>query len=358
MGIKGFDKFFKSCYHDISINELKHNQIIIDAFHKLYSLSIGIRNSGKDKLNNKGDNINHLYALFKYTMKLIKNKIIPLYVFDNKNPDIKKKIIKDRVKHREKAQKKYDLLKNNNTDNLSKSKQYEMNKYFKRIYTLKEYQIKECQQLLYYMGIPFVLAFEEADSQCAALSYYSNMDNIISDDTDIIVFGGKCLLKNKGKNKNYFKKIKLMDILLFLTNEANIIRKKYNLTEIYVSHDNFIDFAILMGSEYICNIKGISNESLFNALSINEFNIPATINYIKNNYKYIYIPSDFINKWIETRTYYKNAKVYDPSTFQTSLNKPDVDNIIKLMCTDNNFNQKYIKSNINLLNNFYKKLNN
>jgi len=145
-------------------------------------------------------------------------------------------------------------------------------------------ELNECRELLDMMGIPYINAPEEADSQCAYLAKEGLVDAVYSDDMDILTFGSPIIIKNLISLKN--KPIEL---------NLNSILEKLNL-----SYDEFIDFCILLGCDYSNGISNINYniiyeyylrnrniESTLKNLKEDNFNVPLLLNYkeIKKYYK-------------------------------------------------------------------------
>jgi flap endonuclease-1 len=112
--------------------------------------------------------------------------IIPIYVFDGKPPEFKTKLINLR---REVKQKANDKL----TENITEEEKI---KYFKRSVSISKKQIDECIELLELMGIPYIIAPEEADSQCAELVKCGIADGVLTEDMDIMTFGADKIYRN------------------------------------------------------------------------------------------------------------------------------------------------------------------
>ncbi|OQE17656.1 hypothetical protein PENSTE_c020G03305 [Penicillium steckii] len=101
--------------------------------------------------------------------------------------------------------------------------------------------INECQQLLRLFGLPYVTAPMEAEAQCAKLVSLGLVDGIVTDDSDIFLFGGNRVYKNM------FNQSKFVEC--YLTSD---LEKEYAL-----HRQKLISFAHLLGSDYTEGIPGI-----------------------------------------------------------------------------------------------------
>ncbi|THC94447.1 hypothetical protein EYZ11_006084 [Aspergillus tanneri] len=101
--------------------------------------------------------------------------------------------------------------------------------------------ITECQQLLALFGLPYCTAPMEAEAQCAELVSLGLVDGIITDDSDIFLFGGTRIYKNM------FNQSKFVECFL-----ASDLEKEYAL-----HRKKLISFSHLLGSDYTEGIPGI-----------------------------------------------------------------------------------------------------
>ncbi|KAL4973903.1 hypothetical protein BDW66DRAFT_141169 [Aspergillus desertorum] len=101
--------------------------------------------------------------------------------------------------------------------------------------------ITECQQLLSLFGLPYITAPMEAEAQCAELVSLGLVDGIITDDSDIFLFGGTRVYKNMFNQSKYVE--------CYLTAD---LEKEYAL-----HRRKLISFAHLLGSDYTEGIPGI-----------------------------------------------------------------------------------------------------
>jgi len=101
--------------------------------------------------------------------------------------------------------------------------------------------ITECQQLLSLFGLPYITAPMEAEAQCAELVSLGLVDGIVTDDSDIFLFGGTKVYKNM------FNQAKFVECYLQGDLEA-----EYGL-----SRRRLIALAQLLGSDYTEGLPGI-----------------------------------------------------------------------------------------------------
>ena len=293
MGIDGLYKFINKNMPDIfryvSINEIRGKSCIIDGMQHIYSQLIYMRSREKEIITQCGKNISHIHGLINSLTYYLKNGIIPIFIFDGKSPDIKKKKIEERKKNlKENLNKLKDLnnKKNNineyilsninelstqidndndndndniiygtppndNIFNLEEEMQRmnnlteEYKKIYRKSIILKDYYIKDWIQILELLGIPVIKAEGEADPLCAyLLKNNKNIYGIISDDSDMLIFGAPILMR-KTINQHFIT-IKLDDLL----NNIELLLLNDYKRNIIFNHDNLIDFAILLGTDY------------------------------------------------------------------------------------------------------------
>jgi len=360
MGVRGLNKFITQICDKNNVDAIQHKKfdeyrdkiMVIDVSQKIYSYGISIRNSGDDKLSLDGKIINHLYAIIYYTKFLLKHSIKPLYIFDGKTPDVKNEVIIERKEKKESACKKCEEFIDTSSD--------EYIKHFKRSYSFSDEQMKECQQLLKALGIPYCEAPEEADSQCAAIvSSDTTTYGVISEDIDTLVFGAKIICKDFSGKHDSSTEINLEGILDVLFIEANNIRKEnYKQPLAHFNYYNFVDYVSMLNTDYFTGLKHLTPSLVFELFVINNCDVYNTIDYIKkNNSIYnIFIQDDFIQNWNNVKKYYTEAEVFNPVYIDKTFKRPNK-YLIRRILTNCNFNQSFIDDFIDLVNAFYIKQN-
>lgn len=111
--------------------------------------------------------------------------------------------------------------------------------------------IAECQQLLTLFGLPYITAPMEAEAQCAELVSLGLVDGIVTDDSDVFLFGGTKIYKNMFNQSKYVE--------CYLTSD---MEKEYAL-----HRRKLISFAHLLGSDYTEGIPGIGPVSALEILT-------------------------------------------------------------------------------------------
>ena len=322
MGIKNLLKFLNS-YPDLviekDINDFKGKKIAIDISILLYQVVISVRNSGADLTNKKGEITSHILGLFNKTYKLLMKGIIPVYIFDGKPPDIKRKVLDMRKNVRKKAEEKMALAET----------EEEKIKYFKRSVIITKKQLEECRELLDLMGVPYIDAPEEADSQCAWLAKNNFVDAVLTEDMDILTFGSPYIIRNLIS----FKK-KPVEISL------EKIKNKFEWTQ-----DEFIQFCILLGCDYCEHLVDSNCYQIYDNFQSNNKNIDLVLSKLKQTINYS-----------ETIDYFKNPNINQLDN-EFVIKVPDLINLNELLVNKYGLIKYKIQNKLNHLIIAYSKIN-
>lgn len=321
MGIKNLLKFlynYPNIVKQVDRSELNGKRIAIDISILLYQSVIAIRNTGHDITNKNGKIISHIVGLLNKTLILMENNIIPIFVFDGRPPNIKKNILNIRRELKNKALVQYDQAE-------SKIDQI---KYFKRCVSITKDHMNECRELLTFMGIPFIDAVQEADSELAYLCKNNLVHSVLTEDMDILTFGSPRIIKNILSFNKPLIEINLNDIL-------NTLK---------INQEEFIELCILFGCDYCSTStknQNISNHMIYELYKKNKFEIFDKLNININDYTvakkyFINCPNNNITESLEIRP-------------------PQIEQLVDLLV--NKYNLSYNKTilKMNKLNTFYNK---
>ena len=108
---------------------------------------------------------------------------------------------------------------------------------------------RDVQELLTLFGIPYIIAPQEAEAQCAYLNQHKLVDAVITDDSDVFLFGASHVYRNFFAEKKYCE-----------VYTADRIKRELGL-----DRDRFIQLALLLGSDYT---EGVGGVGIVNALEI------------------------------------------------------------------------------------------
>lgn len=325
MGIKNLLKFLSYEFPEIIIekspNDYYQKKIAIDISILIYQVVIAIRNSGSDLTNEKGEITSHILGLFNKTISFLEKGIIPIYVFDGKPPLLKQKILDARKYVRNKALQKL-LVAELESDKI---------KYFKRSVWISKEQLNQCRELLNLMGIPYIDAPEEADSQLSYLCKNNMVYAVLTEDMDILTFGSPKIIRNLLSSQKTPLEINLNDILIKLE----------------LNYEEFIELCILFGSDYCPVFTDIKSHDIYKIYKKHN-NINDTVIELK---KHGYNFSD--NNYIEAKKYFLNSSYNSINENNLKLVKPDINKLVDLLVKKYGLIKYKIINKLNRLDNYY-----
>ena len=231
------------------------------------------------------NNNDHLEGITRLLLRIIKNGILPVVIFDGRPPKEKNDVLVSRKEKRDYLVTKKEVIERfvmeregksdeevkedirvyqeqlNKSDNsvlededmtelLTKSKdelREELDKTMKRIIYVRAEHIESLKTLLTHMGLPYIVSKGEAESLMGHLCRDGILDGCISEDTDVLVNGGKIFLRNVVPDKNVVDEYCLEGILGSLE----------------MSYEEFMDMCILCGCDYTTKIGGMGPQTAY-----------------------------------------------------------------------------------------------
>ena len=352
MGIKNLrsliEKYANDAVTEVHLNTFKNKVVAIDTSIYMYKI--------KHSNNNK-----FIEGFIKQLIRLLRNQIIPLYIFDGKPPPEKslvlvgrktqKKVLKKKIIKVEdliiKARKEPDILKDIQKYNVKIIKNH---KVITEPCTIKDLE-EECQKLrkrdisvtwqdfetlkliFTKLGIPYITSNGEAEELCAKLCKQNIVHACMSADMDCLPFGACKFLRNFSMNKNYITQIDLSVLL----------------EKLEVTHDQFIDICILSGCDYCSKISGIGCVKAHKLIK-KYGDIETMIPNIKNK-----IPDDFTKGYEKARELFK-CDYENIETYNDSIILSEIDPVIIEVLIINNVSEKTIKTVENSFQKYYNKI--
>ncbi|KAF2347711.1 XPG-I domain, partial [Trinorchestia longiramus] len=117
----------------------------------------------------------HLRNLVFRTLSLLSVGVLPVFVVDGVPPELKQATMQARNAARG----------NSKTVSRRPPKRHQFNSV-----------LRECCELFQLLGVPWVQAAGEAEATCAALLYTGVVKAVITEDSDVLLYGGCCVLRN------------------------------------------------------------------------------------------------------------------------------------------------------------------
>ena len=126
------------------------------------------------------------------------------------------------------------------TENLIQTLKQSRNQQIRDFEGISTDMVKDIQELLKEFGIPYVVAATEAESQCAYLYQHNLVDGIVTDDSDVFLFGGSNVYRN----------------LFDQRKECECFRVE-NFMNLGLKREHLVQMAYLLGSDYTIGVKGL-----------------------------------------------------------------------------------------------------
>lgn len=328
MGIHGLSRVIADhapkAMRDNTINQYFGRKVAIDASMSIYQFLIAVRSEGNMLTNEAGETTSHLMGIFYRTIRMIKNGIKPIYVFDGAPPKLKSGELAKRLDRRSDAEQQAKDAKESGNITL-------LDKMNRRTVKATKQHTEDCKKLLAMMGIPVIQAPCEAEAQCAALVKLGHAFAAGSEDMDTLTFATPVLLRHLT-----FSEARKMPI--------SEIQLEAMLEGLQMSLAQFIDLCILLGCDYCDSIKGIGPTRAV-ALIRQHGNIETILENIDTE-RYP-IPAAWPFK--EARDLFLHPLVLpedDPQLSGIRWEQPDEAAIIQYMVAENGFNEKRIRAGI------------
>lgn len=285
---------------------------------------------------------NPITSIIMQAMKLMKNGIMPLYIFDGKPPKEKEnELIIRSEKKKEQSEKQEILTKLIKGENVELQEKYQY--YNERTKEEMEEELQnlnnsiihitqkvkdDVKMVLSLMGVPYLMANGEAEVLCAKLNKYGYTDGSLSEDWDVLSNGGTVFIRNFTNSSNYV-----------IEYDLNIL-----LREMDITYEQFVDICILCGCDYTGTIQGIGYINAYKFIKNrgNIENILANSKYHSEECDYKRVREMFLAK-IE----YDELKTIKE---KVELHQPSMDKLMEFIGdTMAEKNKKYVQKNLPIL---------
>ncbi|MEM1743124.1 MAG: flap endonuclease-1 [Nitrososphaerota archaeon] len=327
MGVKLTDIIPEEAVQKVSLEDLRSKAIALDAYNILYQFITIIRGpDGKPLMDRHGKITSHLNGLFFRTINFIKAGVKPIFVYDGKPPELKKRELEKRFEKRVEAAELYRKA-------LEEGLIEEARKYAQQATIVDEFVVESSKKLLRLMGLPVIQAPSEGEAQAAYLAKRGDAYASGSQDFDSLLFGSPRLVRNL----SIVGKRKLPGRKEYVEVEPEIIHLDKLLKTLNITIEQLIDVAILVGTDYCEGVKGIGPKkalklikehgSIERVLKILNVQLDVDPQIVKNIYLNPEVTSSYTIKWEE----------------------PDYDGILDMLCNEHDFSEERVKKALNEL---------
>lgn len=221
--------------HDaLPLDRLAGKKVAVDGCNLLFKYITKIRAKNQILTNSEGDPMSHIIGFFYFCINVIERKIRPIFVFDGYPPKEK----------RQKSPEKIDRL-------VKLWRMYNRNAVSKKILLkdplfLYDKFISDLQEFLRLMGLPVVRGLSEGEAQGTRLVSEGKAYGMISRDLDSLLFG--C--------PRTFREVHFKNDV-YPNGMCTTISLRAQLDRWRVTHQQLVDVALLIGTDYNEGIKGI-----------------------------------------------------------------------------------------------------
>jgi flap endonuclease-1 len=318
MGVDLGDLFKKE---QCTYSNFKDRIVVIDAYNVLHQFLSIIRSRDGTPLKDSDGNItSHLSGLLYRTANLIEAKIRPVYVFDGKPHPLKARVIEQRKQRRLQAEKAWKEALEKGEIETAKKKAQQTSRVTGEI-------VEQSKELLDTLGIPYVQAPSEGESQASYMVKKGDAYAVASQDFDCLLFGSPLLIRNltsSGRRKLPNKKA-------YVKVTPELIRLKPGLSSLNILHKQLIDMAILIGTDFNEGIKGYGPKKSLNLIK-KTGNVENALALIGGED----IPT--IEEIKEIREIFLKPKVTDE--YVLSWSKPDNEAVLQILCDRHQFTRE------------------
>lgn len=334
MGIQKLNRLFDNQVRhgisEISASELRGKVIAVDGPIAMHKCTLPLLSWYNCHLINAGGKITtHIKGMWLMTLNMLSHGIIPVFVFDGPPPVLKTMTIQRRKDERLKS--------------IGKIDKDDTVKLLKAQFKLGISDIDDTLKLLQLMGIPIIIAPEEAEATCANLNRKGIVDGVISDDGDTLVFGAPIMITHFSTDMK--KKITVRNL-------------QEILDDLKITMEQFIEICIVLGTDYNDGIEGVRVDTIIDMYKT-AGNMERLLETLDKDTRYT-IPADFKQKWREIKKYFmQDARVTNiDNRSAVYWAEPNFNGLRDYLIRELDFQEEATMRELNKLRNLYKNYKN
>ena len=311
----------------LSLSDLAHRKIAIDAFNTLYQfLSIIRQPDGTPLKDRQGRVTSHLSGLFYRNLNLLEQGIQPVYVFDGVPPQLKKDEIKRRRAIRKAAQEEWERA-------IEEGRMEDARKAAQASSRLSSDMIEEGKKVLDALGIPVIQAPSEGEALAAQMAREGLVWASASQDNDSLLYNCPRMIRNlsiSGRRR-------VSRSRTYKTIHPELINLDINLRLLGITREQLIDIAILVGTDYNEKVPGVGPKTALKLIlkhgSLEEVEKAKDM---KFEFPYEEIRTIFLES--------PKLKLDEPKS-----SDPQPDKVIEILCKEHDFSEDRIQRSLKKL---------
>lgn len=280
MGITGLLPMITPHIKKTPLSAFKNKRIGIDGHAWLYKCCTVVGLS----IYQKKDEKIYLKLLQKKIDPLLKNKIIPIFVFDGKPTKAKDSTSLKRLEKKQEAIEKLEKA-------IKRNDKKEMYNLARQCVSISKEMMDDVFEFLDKQNIEYVQSPYETDAELFYLQKINYIDGIITEDSDLIVYGCD-------------------NILYKYDNSSALLYKKGNLSNYLPKFfaERILEISVLSGCDYLKSIKGVGLKVAYTLLKQHE-NVENVVEFLKIKKE---VPENYLEEFKKAIMTFHHQVIYDP----------------------------------------------
>jgi flap endonuclease-1 len=213
--------------------------LAVDGYNAVYQFLATLRQrDGQLFSDPEGRVTSHLMGVFYRTTSLLREGVLPIWVFDGKPPELKTGTIRQRIVAKEKAEEQWQQALAAGDLETARKKAAQTSR-------LTRPMVEELRQLLNALGVPSIQAPSEGEAQAAVMAAKGAVWASASEDYDTLLFGSPRLVRGLAARSHGGT-----------TPEAQLIDRAEVLANLGIDDEELILLGIVIGTDFNEGVRG------------------------------------------------------------------------------------------------------
>mmetsp|Transcript_22954 Transcript_22954/g.56075 ORF Transcript_22954/g.56075 Transcript_22954/m.56075 type:complete len:585 (+) Transcript_22954:16-1770(+) len=307
MGIKGLLEAVRPAAKEAHLSAYSGLRMAVDMYCLLHR---GVYHCATDLMTGRPTTA-HIQSCVSRIEMLIAHGITPICVFDGGPLPMKKEVEEERKRARQAAREK-------GLEALRAGDPKLAHKFFAQAVDVSpEMAAQVIAQLRRINDVQCIVAPYEADAQLTFLALNGHCDVVMSEDSDLLAFGCRRVFFKLDSASKCGQEVCLDDL------RARSIPSSA-LSFQYFSDDDFLNFCVLCGCDYLPNIKGFGPQKVFKLFQKSNADVTRFVHACK--LQGAPVPEDYLECFEKARQTFMHQSVFDPGARKFSSVRPIPEN--------------------------------